>query len=150
MTVAGTDNTGKSVIQILRVFRFGVQCEDGTSARVVGLADQQAHTIQAWMPNYTVHSRPGFPDIGAWIVMPGKGFLIHAGPEDPNRGLPFATIGCTEIIGPQGFVKFNDLLISLIDPPGGSRGQKLAAIGSSGCLRIIYQRAARPPLKKAR
>ncbi len=82
--------------------------------------------------------------------MPGLGFLIHAGPENPtNRLQPFATIGCVEITGPQGFIRFNDLLVFLMGPPGSSRDQKLAEIAGSGSLKIVYEWATRPPLKKA-
>jgi len=51
-------------------------------------------------------------------------------------------------MGPLGFLKFNDLLISLMDPPGNHRSHKLVAIGRSGQLTITYERAIRPALKK--
>lgn len=74
-------------------------------------------------------------------------FLIHDGPDDHTQ--LFATIGCVEIMGPEGFVKLNDLLIKLMDPSGANRDKKLAAIASSGQLKITYEKAIRPPLKKA-
>ena len=143
LTVNGKDSSGRAVTSTFPVFRFGVQSVDGKTAHVVGLADQQTHTIKAWLPTYRVHSARS-PENGAWQVY--GNFLIHDGPDDDSE--LFATIGCIEVIGPQGFSKFNDLLISLMDPPGTNRDNKLAAIGSSGQLTITYQRANRPPLKK--
>jgi hypothetical protein len=144
LTVAGTDNIGKRITETISVFRFGVQCKDGKTAEVVGLADHQTHVIKSWIPTYRVHSAISQED-GAWQVY--GNFLIHDGPDDDTE--LFATIGCVEIMGPQGFLKFNDLLISLMDPPGTNRDQKLSAIGRSGQLSITYERATRPALKKA-
>jgi hypothetical protein len=50
LTVSGTAYTGVPVTKIFQVFRFGVQSEDGKTARVVGLAEQQTHTIQGGYP----------------------------------------------------------------------------------------------------
>lgn len=144
LTVAGTDSTGKPVMQTFPVFRFGVQSEDGKTARVVGLAHHQMHIIKAWIPTYRVHSASS-PENGAWQVY--DNFLIHDGPDNDTE--LFATIGCVEIMGPRGFLKFNDLLISLMDPPRSNRDQELAAIGRSGRLKVIYESATRPALKKA-
>jgi hypothetical protein len=144
LTVAGTDSDRKPVTATFSVFRFGVESKDGRTAHVVGLADQQTHAIKAWDPTYRVHSARS-PENGAWQVY--GNFLIHDGPDNDTE--LFATIGCVEIMGPQGFSKFNNLLISLMDPPGSNDDQKLAAIGRSGQLKITYERATRPPLKKA-
>lgn|ERR1035437_198540 len=144
LTVAGTDNGGKPVTETYSVFRFGVQSKDGTTASVVGLADHQTHVIKSWIPTYIVHSARS-PENGAWQVY--DSFLIHDGPDNDTE--LFATIGCVEIMGFRGFSKFNDLLISLMDPPGTNRDQKLSSIGGSGQLRITYQGAIRPALKKA-
>ena len=81
LTVAGTDNKGKSVSSIFEVLRFGIQCEKGGTPTVVGLADQQTHIIKAWIPTYTVHSASSL-EMGAWQVY--DNFLIHDGPDDPK------------------------------------------------------------------
>ena len=143
LTVAGTDSSGRPMTQTFRVLRFGVESKDGKTAEVVGLAHHQSHVIKSWIPTYRVHSARS-PENGAWQVF--GNFLIHDGPDDDTE--LFATIGCVEIMGPQGFSKFNDLLIALMDPAGVIRDQKLAAIGRSGLLRITYESAVRPPLKR--
>jgi hypothetical protein len=143
LTVAGTDNDGKPMSEAFSVFRFGVQSKDGTTASVVGLADPQTYVIKSWIPTYIVHSA-STTENGAWQVY--DSFLIHDGPDNDTE--LFATIGCVEIMGFRGFSKFNDLLISLMAPPGTNRDQKLASIGGSGQLRITYQAAVRPTLKK--
>ena len=129
---------------IFPVYRFGVQSTDGKSAHVVGLAENQRHVIKSWKPTYTVHSAPSLED-GAWVVT--GTFYIHDGPDNDTE--IYATIGCVEVRGPQGFVKFNDLLISLMDPAGKTRDEQLAAIARSGLLTIVYEKATRPALKVA-
>jgi hypothetical protein len=143
--VEGTDDDGTAVRERFDVLRFGVHCPDGKSAGVVGLANQQTHTIKAWLPHYRVHSARS-PENGAWQVY--KNFLIHDGPDDASE--LFATIGCVEVMGPQGFVKFNDLLISLSGCSSETRDQQLDEIGRAGSMSIMYARAPRPALKKAR
>lgn len=144
LTVAGSDNTGQSVSQSFEVFRFGVQCKDGKTANVVGLSDRQTHKIKSWTPTYRVHSARS-PENGGWQVY--DNFLIHDGPD--NQSEVFASIGCVEIMGPQGFVKFNDLLISLSGPAATDRDEQIVEIGAARNLSITYERSARPPLKKA-
>jgi hypothetical protein len=58
-------------------------------------------------------------------------------------------IECIEIMGYQGFVKFNDLIISLSGPKETAKQQQLIEIGRTGRLTISYDGASRPPLKKA-
>lgn len=145
MTVEGTDNGGKAVKETIRVLRFGVQSEDGKTAKVVGLADKQTCAIKSWNPTYPVHSASSGEN-GGWQVF--DNYLIHDGPDGPDDEV-LATIGCIEVMGPQGFTKFNDLLIRLVDPPGANRAQKLAAIGGSRIVTMTYLPAVRPPLKKA-
>ena len=144
MAMQGHDALGRHRTIPFRVFRFGVQCKDGKTARVVGLANQQTHVIKAWLPDYKVHSARSLEN-GGWQVY--GNFLIHDGPDHP--GEVFATIGCVEVHGRNGFVRFNDTLIELAGPPAGSRNEQLHAIARSGLLSITYQRAARPALKKA-
>jgi hypothetical protein len=143
LTIAGTDGSGGAVTETVSVFRFGVQSKDGKTAAVVGLANEQTHVIKAWIPSYRVHSARSVEN-GAWQVY--DSFLIHDGPDNDTE--VFATIGCVEIMGPRGFSKFNDLLVSLMDPPGVNQSEQLAAIGRSGRLKIRYEKAARPALKK--
>ncbi len=144
MTVLGTDEKKAEVREKVPVFRFGVHCTDGKTARVVGLKNHQVYHIKRWIPTYKVHSANS-PENGAWQVF--GSFLIHDGPD--NNTEIFATIGCIEIIGPEGFTRFNDLLISLMAPSGKDRDQQLDSIGQSGRLKIEYKASHRPPLKKA-
>jgi len=143
-SVKGVNNDGRSVLKQFDVLRFGVQSKDGKTASVVGLADCQTHVIKAWLPHYRVHSANS-PENGAWQVY--GNFLIHDGPDNPTE--LFATIGCVEIMGYRGFVKFNDLIISLSGSKATSRSQQLTEIGRSGRLSITYEKASRLPLKKA-
>lgn len=144
-TVAGIDDTGKLRSEKFPVMRFGVQCKDGRSATVVGLAEQQTHTIKSWIPTYMVHSATSTEN-GAWQVY--GNFLIHDGPDSPLE--LFATIGCIEVMGPRGFQRFNDLVVSLSGAAGPTRERQLSQIGSSGRMSITYERASRPTLKTSR
>lgn len=141
--VEGTDNKGHIVKEQFKVLRFGVQCKDGKTASVVGLADFQTHTIKAWVPTYSVHSAQSL-ESGAWQVY--DNFLIHDGPDDPTE--LFATIGCIEIMGKLGFVKFNDLIISLSNTKAKLRSEQLLEIGRSRRMIITYEKAERPKLEK--
>src|SRR5579864_736820 len=144
LTVNGTDAQRRTVTQDFEVFRFGVLCRDGRTASVVGLAKLQTYTIMAWLPNYRVHSARSMEN-GGWQVH--GDFLIHDGPDGPNDEV-FASIGCIEIMGPNGFVVFNDLLISLSGPSSASRDDQLVEIGRAKNMTITYQQAKYPPLKK--
>jgi hypothetical protein len=143
-TVEGTNDSGRAVRERFEVLRFGVQSKDGRTASVVGLADSQSHVIKAWLPHYRVHSASS-PENGAWQVY--GNFLIHDGPDNPSE--IFATIGCVEIMGARGFVRFNDLILALSGSKAASQAQQLTEIGKSGRLSITYAKATRPPLKKA-
>jgi hypothetical protein len=48
----------------------------------------------------------------AWQVF--GNFLTHDGPD--NAPELFASIGYVEVMGPQGFVRFNNLIIALSGP----------------------------------
>jgi hypothetical protein len=141
--VDGVNDAGKAVRELFNVLRFGVQSKDGKIAAVVGLANYQTHIIKAWLPNYRVHSAIS-PENGAWQVY--GNFLIHDGPDNPTE--LFATIGCIEIMGHQGFVKFNNLIISLSGPKATNRTEQLIEIGRAGRMSITYEIASHPPLKK--
>jgi hypothetical protein len=142
--VEGKNSVGAAVREKFNVLRFGVQSKDGRTASVVGLAEQQTHVIKAWLPHYVVHSAAS-PENGAWQVY--DSFLIHDGPDNP--GEIFATIGCVEVMGVRGFVRFNDLVIALSGPKATARPQQLAETGSGGQISITYTKATRPPLKRA-
>ena len=144
LTIRGTDDKGQAVREQFNVLRFGVLSKDGKTATSVGLADVQTHRIKSWIPTYRVHSAASTEN-GAWQVY--GSFLIHDGPDNDTE--LFATIGCIEIMGSQGFVKFNDLIISLSGSTATSRDKQLLEIGRSGHLSITYERAVRPTLKKA-
>lgn len=143
LSASGVDDVGGKSSRIFEVLRFGVQCEDRKTARVVGLADNQTHVIKRWIPDYDPHSFVS-NEIGAWQVY--GSFLIHDGPDTVRE--VSATIGCVEIMGNQGFIDFNDFIISLSGAKAASRDDKLKEIGNSGKLSIHYLPAKRPPLKK--
>jgi len=142
VTVSSGSGTG-SKTRDFEAIRFGIQKKGAAKARVVGLADSQTHTIKLWLPDYTVHSAPSNED-GAWQVY--DNFLVHDGPDKPFSQI-YASIGCVEICnGPEGFVEFNDYIISLAEPSARTRDLQLLEIGNSGQLSITYERATRPPL----
>ena len=141
--VEGQNQAGKAVRERFNVLRFGVQCKDDKTPTVVGLADAQTHIIKAWLPTYHVHSAAS-PENGAWQVY--ASFLIHYGPDNPSE--LFATIGCIEVMGAQGFIRFNDLVIALSGSTAQTRDQQLIDIGRAGRMSISYAAATRPPLKR--
>lgn len=143
-SVAGTDDDGRAVLKQFEALRFGVLSRDGKTASVVGLADHQTHIIKTWLPDYRVHSARS-QENGAWQVY--DNFLIHDGPDDSTE--LFATIGCVEIMGPRGFVAFNDSIISLSGAEATDKARQLVEIGRSRRLSVTYEKASRPPLKKA-
>ena len=142
--VAGQDDAANPVRERFDVLRFGVLCRDGKRASVVGLAKQQTHVIKSWIPTYRVHSANS-PENGAWQVY--GNFLIHDGPD--NASEVFATIGCVEIMGPTGFIKFNDLIIKLSGPKAKDRDAQLREIGRARNISITYAAATRPALTPA-
>ena len=142
--VHGRNDSGTKIKESFNVLRFGVHCKDGKTATVVGLAEYQTHVIKAWVPTYRVHSAQSLEN-GAWQVY--SNFLIHDGPDDETES--FATIGCIEIMGKRGFIRFNNLIISLSGPKAKSRKDQLHEIGQSGHLSITYESAIRPALEKA-
>lgn len=99
MEVHGRRADGKAVTKYYEVLRFGVYCPDGKKAHMVGLRKYQTHRIKAWIPTYTVHSAVSNEN-GAWQVY--EDFLIHDGPDDLKSEV-YATIGCIEAMGKQGF-----------------------------------------------
>lgn len=143
-SVAGVDDAGRPVSEQFDALRFGVQSKDGRTARVVGLANRQTHIVKRWLPTYQVHSARSLEN-GAWQVY--DSFLIHDGPDSPHE--LFATIGCIEIMGHRGFVRFNDLIISLAGSKAANRPEQLVEIGKGRKISIEYKAAARPALKKA-
>jgi hypothetical protein len=140
--VSGTDDSGGNATQTFSVVRFGLQCNDGKTVKVVGLADPQTHVIKAWLPSYRVHSGHSMEN-GAWQVY--NNFLIHDG-RDNERDDIFASIGCIEIRGVRGFSRFNDFILSLAGSKASSREGQLGEIGRSGSMFITYEQAARPPV----
>jgi hypothetical protein len=142
--VIGVDDSGVKNRKSFKVLRFGVHCTDSRTAAVVGLADYQTYVIKRWIPTYSPHSAQS-TEAGAWQVY--KNYLIHDGPDDETE--KFATAGCIEIMGPRGFIRFNDLIISLSGPKAKSRKDQLHEIAKHGNLSITYESAVRPPLEKA-
>jgi hypothetical protein len=99
--------------------------------------------IKAWVGSYRAHSARSNEN-GAWQVY--DDFQIHDSSD--HAGEVFMMVGCIEIIGFQGFVKFNDLIIKPAGPQAGSRERQLLEIGRSACLSITYEAASCPPLIK--
>lgn len=146
LVVSGKDDAGKDQSKEFEAVRFGIhgrKVGGKLKVSVVGLADQQTHTIKRWLPTYSVHSAPSDED-GAWQVY--KNFLIHDGPDDTTKDV-FGSIGCIEVAGKKGFVAINDFLISLSGSTKPDRTKKLTEMGTSGQMKITYDRAKRPPLK---
>ena len=147
LSVSGTTDSGAASSTEFDVFRFGVKQVGSGAPRSVGLADQQTHVIEMWLPEYTVHSALSAEN-GAWKVY--DHFLVHDGPDDPQDATsPYATVGCIELCGPVKFDAMNNLIISLSGIPTGTRAEKLNAIGTSGKLKITYDAATRPPVTPA-
>jgi hypothetical protein len=146
LRVVGRNASGGLDSRVFEVIRFGVNRKvDGAAPKVVGLADAQAYTIQAWLPTYSVHSAAS-TEMGAWHVF--DNYLIHDGPDDPLRQL-YATAGCIEICGgPFGFDRFNDYLMALSGSTKPTRDEKLAEMGRSRIMKITYEAAPRPPLRE--
>ena len=127
-----------------------MSCGLGFTART-----ERPHQWSDWPINRHTSSRRGCriivcirassPENGAWQVY--GNFLIHDGPDNPSE--IFATIGCIEIMGVRGFVRFNDVIIGLSGPKAKTRDQRLIEIGGAGRMSITYARASRPALKKA-
>lgn len=145
MIMIGTDVDKKPMSQTFEVLRFGVhRTTKNLQPRIVGIARAEGHTIKRWIPNYKVHSADSRED-GAWQVH--GNFLIHDGPDYPMRQL-YATAGCIEVCGgPGGFVAFNRLVAQWSGSSRTSLSEMLAEVGSSGCLHIAYEQAARPELE---
>lgn len=136
---------GEDAETTFEVYRFGVKGEKKTR-KVVGLSEAKPYIIKAWLPEYKVHSQAS-NEIGAWQVY--DNFLIHDGPDNKDdESRPFASIGCIELCGPGKFDEFNALLIRLCELESMERSRALNKIGGSGCLRIVYEKGERPPLKR--
>ena len=142
LDMIGTDENNNKIKFSYSVYRFGMHCSDGKTAKVVGLAEKQEHVIKSWIPTYSVHSSTSIED-GAWQVY--DNFLIHDGPDNPNSnsGL-YASIGCIEILGKNKFNDFNDKIIQLAAPQFKSRTQNLISIAATKSLKIRYEKADRP------
>lgn len=80
-----------------------------------------------------------------------RNFLIHDGPDDPaDKKRTFATVGCIEVCGVKKFDEFNDLLIRISEVQGVDRAAKLNKLGTSGCIKVVYEKAEKPMLKKVK
>jgi hypothetical protein len=146
LVVSGTDDEHQPVSRSFEVFRFGVKCDRGEEPHVVGFAEEQAHAIKAWIPNFAVH-RAAFSETGAWRIH--DHFLIHDGPDDPQHEA-YAAVGHIEVCGPRGFDKFNDFVIQLSGSTTELREDKLKQIGSSGAMVIRCKQTERPELVPGR
>jgi hypothetical protein len=120
--------------------RFGLQ-NDGkwpvksdTRRCDAGLYEKRTCT-PSWDPTYSPHSFQGTARKGAWILLPGKGFLIHEGPDRNNNGIG-GSLGCVEIL--DG--KWNAFLQQIEKLGGGS----CASIGAAGTLTVSIEAGSYP------
>ena len=138
LDVKGTDASGRRISKSFEVIRFGVNTLRNGNIAMVGLANAQSYRIQNWISTYSVHSASS-TETGAWQV--NGNYLIHDGPDNPMSEM-YATAGCIEVCGgPNGFVTFNNFLLSL------SGASSLSQLGSSGTMSIKYLPATRPPIR---
>lgn len=147
VSVRGTDDQGQPVSREFRAIRFAVKRDSlSDAASTVGLAESQQYVVPQWLPDYVLHSTQT-AEVGAWQV--SGNYLIHDGPDDPLDATNlYGGYGCIEIAdGPLGFDKFNDFILSISGATNTTRKEKLLAVGASGKLRIVYEEAARPPVK---
>jgi hypothetical protein len=82
------------------VVRFGLQ-NNGTisPSRVSDAGLTAPHTVHpSWVPGYSPHSFSGGPFVGAWRILPGRGFLIHEGANEA-LGQVGGSLGCVEVLG---------------------------------------------------
>jgi len=129
VTVSGTSNRNSRVTEEFEAIRFGVQRTLTRSARIVGLADEQTHTLD-WS---NISTMPGF----AWRVY--DGFFIHKGPDN-SLGGTMGSIGCVEICGAGEWDRFNNTIKLLTGVQDEHR------IGNNRLLTAQYESATRPPL----
>ena len=117
--------------------RFGLQ-NKGTAPKTrtcdAGLSSHRVCT-PTWLPKYSPHSFNGTSRDGAWILIPGKSFLIHEG-ADTRIGQVGGSLGCIEIL--DG--KWNSFLAEI---------EKLAKttvteIGKKGLLSVTIKAAPYP------
>lgn len=143
LTIEGKDDAGDKQSKEFNIFRFGIhKPNENSQAKVVGLADKQIHKIKKYKHDYELHSA-GNASNGAWVVW--KTFYIHDGADDPQNEA-YGTIGCVEVCDIDGFIKFNDFIITLSGSTKTERDAKLIEIGASGKMVITYLKANRPPL----
>ena len=119
-----------------RAIRFGLRNTGGTPpARRpcdTGLSHQRV-CQPTWIPTYSPRSFRGQSRPGAWQLLPGKGFLIHEGPDLGEFG---GSIGCIEIL--DG--KWGHFLWQIED----IAGAPCAPVGASRGLTVILEAANYP------
>lgn len=72
LTVSGRLDNSKTSQRTFEVLRFGIQGKTATSAKVVGLAEQQSHIIKAWLLHYTTQCIV----LALWKKVPGRSMII--------------------------------------------------------------------------
>src|SRR6266566_7914421 len=116
--------------------RFGLQnkgifppaerlfCDAGLSMAQVCTPD--------WLPGYSPRTFRGGPNQGAWVLIPGRSFLIHEG-ADTTQGENGGSLGCIEIL--DGL--WPDFLRELQILGGGT----CAEIGRQKSLKVTLEQA---------
>jgi|GEM_PF-4513376 len=78
--VYGKDNAGRDVSERFDCLRFGVNCYDGKTVKVVSLADYQTYIVKSYK-KYKLHSTNDGEN-GAWVV--NETYYIHNGPDNQS------------------------------------------------------------------
>ena len=103
-----------------------------------GLGMAQSYNA-TWVPGYSPHSFQGGIRLGAWRIIPGKGFLIHEGSSDKDKSIG-GSLGCIEIVGQLEWNRF----LNTIESVGEA---SCADIGKAKTLLVKIESAAFPSAK---
>jgi len=111
--------------------RYGMQNNHKWPAPVTRRCDAGLYhpriCAPSWKPVYSPHSFVGAGRVGAWVLLPHKGFYIHEGP-DRNKGGVGGSLGCIEIMD----ARWNEFLDEIEHLGNAS----CAAIGGAGKLKV--------------
>jgi len=130
MVVSGRDPRGNKYSENFNVIRFGVYNTAYKGPMVVGLSDDQTHTMK-W--DY-ISTMDGY----AWRIW--KGHFLHDGPDYPTSQF-YGSIGCIEVTGRGEWNRLQNLVLT-------KTGQtSYQDISKKGLFKIHLEFAPRPPLQ---
>lgn len=119
--------------------RFGLQNTGAWPAPATRKCDAglfHAHTCRpTWNPGYSPHSFRGMGTPGAWVLLLGRGFLIHEGPDRARNGVG-GSLGCVEILDGKW-----DAFLKQVQKLGNG---SCAAIGRAGKLEVTIEAGSYP------